>query len=49
MQFATFLSLIHKMLVSMWDENNYMHLFQPHSINFIDGLTLCIPKMTFTP
>jgi hypothetical protein len=37
------------MLVSMWDENNYMRFFQPHSIPFIDELTLSSPKMAFTP
>jgi hypothetical protein len=29
----------------MWDENNYMHFFQPHSILLVDKLTLCSPNM----
>jgi hypothetical protein len=49
MQFTTPLSPLHKMLVSTWDENNYIHFFQPHSIPLVDRLTLCLPKMTFTP
>jgi len=39
MQFATLLSPLHEVLISTWDENNYMHLFQVHSILFIDELT----------
>jgi hypothetical protein len=39
----------HMMLVSMWDENNYMHFLQPHSTPFVDESTLCSPKMTFAP
>jgi len=35
------------MLVSMWDENNYMHFLQPHSILLVDELTLCLLKMAF--
>jgi hypothetical protein len=49
MQFATPLSPLHEMLVSMWDENNYMHFLQPHLIFFVDESTLCSPKMIFTP
>jgi hypothetical protein len=29
------------MLASPWDENNYMHFFQPHSIPLVDESTLC--------
>jgi hypothetical protein len=29
------------MLASPWDENNYMHFFQSHSIPLVDELTLC--------
>jgi hypothetical protein len=36
------------MLVFTWDENNYMHFFQPHSTPLVDESTLCLPKMTFT-
>jgi hypothetical protein len=49
MQFVMPLSTLHKMLVSTWDENNYMHFLQPHSTPLIDGLTLCLPKITFAP
>jgi hypothetical protein len=31
------------------DKNNYMHFLQPCSIAFINELTLCSLKMTFTP
>jgi hypothetical protein len=30
MQLATPLHLLHEMLTSMWDENNYMRFLQPH-------------------
>jgi hypothetical protein len=40
---------LHEMLVSTWDENNYMHFLQPHSIPFINESTLCLPKMAFAP
>ncbi len=46
MQFVTPLAPLHKMLTSMWVE---MHFFQPHSTPLVDELTLCLPKMTFTP
>jgi hypothetical protein len=36
-------------LISMRDENNYMHFLQPCSIPFVDELTLCSPKMEFAP
>jgi hypothetical protein len=49
MQFATPLLQLHEMLVSTWDENNYMHFLQPHSTPFINESTLCLPKMTFAP
>jgi hypothetical protein len=49
MQFVTPLLPLHEMLVSTWDENNYMHFLQPHSTPLVDELTLCLPKMTFTP
>jgi hypothetical protein len=49
MQFVTPLPPLHDMLVSTWEKNNYMRLFQPHSSPPIDELTLCLPKMTFTP
>ncbi len=39
MQFATPLSPLHEMLTFTWDENNYMHFFQSHSILFVDELT----------
>jgi hypothetical protein len=29
------------MLASPYDENNYLHFFQPHSIPFVDESTLC--------
>jgi hypothetical protein len=44
MQFATPLLQLCEMLVSTWDENNYMHFFQPHSTPFIDELTFCFAK-----
>jgi len=34
---------------SMWDENNYMHFLQLHSIPPIDKLTLCSLKIEFAP
>jgi hypothetical protein len=34
---------------STWDKNNYMCFFQSHSSPLVDELTLCLPKMTFTP
>jgi hypothetical protein len=43
------LSPLHEMLVSMWDENDYMRFLQSHSIPFVDDSTLCLPKMTFAP
>jgi hypothetical protein len=33
-----------EMLVSIWDENNYMRFLQPHSTPLIDETTLCLPK-----
>jgi hypothetical protein len=47
LQFTTPLPPLHEMLVSTWDKNDYMRFSQPHSIPFIDELTLCLPKMTF--
>jgi len=47
LQFTTPLPPLHEMLVSTWDKNNYMRFLQPHSIPFIDELTLCLPKMAF--
>ncbi len=38
-----------KMLTFTWDENNYMHFLQRHSIPFVDESRLCSPKMAFTP
>jgi hypothetical protein len=49
MQFTTRLLPLHKMLVSIWDENNYMCFLQPHSTLLVNKLTLCLPNMTFTP
>jgi hypothetical protein len=49
MQFATPLLQLHEMLVSMWDENNYMHFLQPHSTPLVDKSTLCLLKMAFAP
>ncbi len=49
MQFVTVLLPLDEMLVSTWDENNYMRFLQPHSTPFVNGLILCSPKMTFTP
>jgi hypothetical protein len=40
---------LHEMLVSMWDENNYMHFFQPHSTPLVNESTLCSPNMIFAP
>jgi hypothetical protein len=40
---------IHEMSTSLWDENNYTHFFQPCCIPFVDELTLCSPKMEFSP
>jgi hypothetical protein len=31
MHFVTLLLPLHKILASMWDENNYTHFVQPHS------------------
>ncbi len=47
MQFVTLLLPLHKMLVSMGDENNYTCFFQPCSTPLVDELTLCSPKMEF--
>jgi hypothetical protein len=47
MQFVTLLLPLHKMLVSMWDENNYTCFLQPCSTPLVDELTLCSPKMEF--
>ncbi len=44
-----FLPPLPKMLVSMWDKNNYMHFLQSHSSPFVNELTLCLPKMAFAP
>jgi len=44
MQFVKLLLALGKMLVSIWDENNYMRFLQPHSTPFIDEMTLCLPK-----
>ncbi len=41
MQFVTLLSPLCEMSISMWDENNYMCFFQPHSIFPIDESALC--------
>jgi hypothetical protein len=49
MQFATPLLPLHEMLVSMWDENNYMGFLQPHLTPLVDKLTLCLPKMALAP
>jgi hypothetical protein len=49
MQFVTPLPSLCKMLVSTWDENNYMRFLEPHSTPFVDKSTLCLPKMTFAP
>jgi hypothetical protein len=38
MQFMTLLLALHKILVSMWDENNYTHSLQPHSTLVKDGI-----------
>ncbi len=40
MQFMTPLPTLHKMLVSTWDENNYMCFFEPHSSLVSTILTL---------
>ncbi len=37
------------MLVFTWDENNYMHFFQSHLIFLVKKLTMCLPKLIFTP
>jgi len=47
MQFVTLLLPLCEMLVSTWDENNYMHFLQPHSNSLIDKLILCSLKLTF--
>jgi len=49
MQFVTFFLPLHKMSTAMWDKNNYTHFLQPHSTPLVDKLTLCSPKMEFTP
>jgi hypothetical protein len=49
LQFTTPLLPLCEMLVSMWDKNNYMCFFQPHSTSFIDESTLILPKMAFAP
>jgi hypothetical protein len=41
MQFATPLSPLHEMLISMLDKKYYMRFFQPHSTPFVDKSTLC--------
>jgi hypothetical protein len=48
MQFATLLLPLRKMIVSTWDENNYMCFPQPHLTPFVDESTLCSIKMEFT-
>jgi hypothetical protein len=40
MQFMTPLPTFRKMLASTWDENNYMHFFEPHSSLVSTILTL---------
>jgi hypothetical protein len=47
LQFATPLPPLREMLVSTWDENNYMCFFQLHSTPFVNELTLCLLKTTF--
>jgi hypothetical protein len=47
MQFMTFLPPLRKMLVSTWDENNYICFLQSHSTPFVNKLTLCLPKLAF--
>ncbi len=49
MQFVTPLLPLHRMLASMWGENNYMFFFQTCSIFPIDESTLCSLNMAFTP
>jgi hypothetical protein len=49
MQFTTPLHLLHKMLISMWNKNNYMHFLQPHSTPFIDKSTLCLSNWHSLP
>jgi len=49
MQFVTFFLPLQKMSTTMWDKNNYTRFFQPHSTPLVDKLTLCLPKMEFTP
>ncbi len=40
---------LREMLVSTWDQNNYMCFLQPHSTPLINESTLCLPKMAFAP
>jgi hypothetical protein len=49
MQFVKLLLALGEMLVSIWDENNYMRFLQPHSTPLIDKMTLCLLKMAFAP
>ncbi len=49
MQFTTPLPPLPKMLIFMWDKNNYILFFQPHSTPLTDELILCSPKMAFAP
>ncbi len=49
MQFATPLLSLHRILVSMWVENNYTCFLQTHSTPTINESTLCSPKMAFAP
>ncbi len=49
MQFMTPLLPSCEMLVSMWDKNNYLRFFHPHSTPFTNESTLCSPKMAFAP
>ncbi len=45
MQFATLLLPLRKMIVSTWDENNYMCFLQPYLTPFVDKSSLCSIKM----
>jgi hypothetical protein len=49
MQFATPLTSLREMLVSKWDENNYIHFLHPDSTPLVHELKLCLPKMAFAP
>jgi hypothetical protein len=44
MQFVKPLLTLGKMLISIWDKNNYMRFLQPHSTPLIDKMTLCLLK-----